>query len=112
MFDAHGLADFEKFTERDVIESQLMNGFWSPSEYVGFMKSFKYYDEKVSLERYLIVEPGGWREVFNWLQYFSRDSIERELQRAGFTIMVFAGSLKGDAVTGADSSFGIIALKK
>lgn len=111
VFDAHGIADFEKFTERDVIESQLMNGFWSPSEYVGFMKSFKYNEEKVSLERYLIVEPGGWREIFNWLRYFSRDSIERELKRAGFTIVVLAGSLKGDAVTRVGSSFGVIARK-
>jgi hypothetical protein len=34
--------------------------------------------EKLSLDRYLIIEPDGHREIYNWLQYFSLETLDAE----------------------------------
>lgn len=51
--------------------------------------------EKLSLDRYLIIEPDGHREIYNWLQYFSLGTLGAELRAAGFELEETAGSLAG-----------------
>ena len=109
VMDVLTLSDFAAFQERVLIERRLMDGFWSSGDYVGLMKSFKYERQKVSLDRYLVVEPVKQFEIFNWLQYFSRESLEAELAGAGFKIKAFAGSLTGEPVPEGGRSFGVVA---
>ena len=82
-----------------MVASRLLAGFWSPADYVGLMKSFKYEEHKISLERYLIVEPDRTWAIYNWLQYFSETSLKAELQAAGFRVRQLAGSLAGEPYT-------------
>ncbi|MGI9327506.1 MAG: class I SAM-dependent methyltransferase [Pseudomonadales bacterium] len=97
VMDVYTLSAFDVFEEQSLIEDRLWNGFWAPGEYIGFMKSFKYNAEKVSLERYLLIEPDKHWEIYNWLQYFSFSSLQGELSQAGFEIEHHAGSLSGEA---------------
>lgn len=64
-----------------------MNGFWAPLPYLGLKKSFRYRSERLSLERYLIFREAGTFEVFNWLQYFTPDTLWQDLAKAGFGAM-------------------------
>jgi len=99
VLDVYSLPAFTAFEERAVVASRLMDGFWSSSDYVGMMKSFRYEEHKISLERYLIVEPDREWAIYNWLQYFSEASLKAELQGAGFRVRQLAGSLAGEPYT-------------
>ena len=112
VMDVSTLSAFESFKEREIVADRLMDGFWSAGEYIGLLKSFKYLEQKVSLERYLIVEPNRKWEIYNWMQYFSQDSLERELRAAGFKLKEIAGSLTGEPLAQGSMSFGVIAINE
>jgi SAM-dependent methyltransferase len=107
--DVQSMRGFELYEEGDLIELNLMGGFWSPNDYLGMKKSFKYPSQKVSLDRYLIIEHDNQREIFNWLQYFSRASLEIELRSAGFEPEETAGSLAGDPLLEDSDVIAIVA---
>ncbi|MEM9624364.1 MAG: class I SAM-dependent methyltransferase [Pseudomonadota bacterium] len=86
VLDVFGMGTFAQHTESAQIEHRLMNGFWSADDYVGLLKSFKYADEAVTLERYLIIEQSRHWQVYNWLQHYSPDSLTREFAAAGFKV--------------------------
>ena len=81
-----------------------MNGFWAEGDYVGIQRSHVYPDEKLTLDRFVIIEPGETWEIFNWLQHFDADEIERELNAAGFSVGQMTGSLTGEPLA-ADSDY-------
>lgn len=95
--------------EQVAIEERLMGGFWADSGYVGIRRTWVYPEATLSLDHYLIVEPSEHWQIFNWMQYFSPDRIERELEAAGFTIRTLAGSLAGEALTEDSAEIGLIA---
>ena len=66
---------------------RLMDGFWAPEEYWGFMNTFKYDDMSVVLDKYTIIEPHRTRCVYNWLQYFSLDTLAEEFEQCGLRIV-------------------------
>lgn len=70
-----------------------MDGFWSAEDYYGFLNTFKYEREKVVLDKYTIVEAARTRTIYNWLQYYSLETLRREFAQSGFAI----GEVYGDA---------------
>ena len=109
VFDVHSMREFETHEEGDLIEFRLMNGFWSANDYLGLKKSFKYPSEKVSLDRYLIIEADEQRQIYNWLQYFSEETLATELRAAGFELEATAGSLAGEPLHEDSLLIGVIA---
>jgi SAM-dependent methyltransferase len=107
--DVLSMREFESYQEGDLIESRLMDGLWSANDYLGLKKSFKYLLEKVSLDRYLIIEADEQREIYNWLQYFSKESLAAELRAAGFELEATAGSLAGEPLHEDSGLIGVIA---
>lgn len=99
-------------TEKTIIEEKLMNGFWAETDYIGIQHSFVYPESRLSLDRYLIIEPNETWEILNWLQHFSLPGIESELKQAGFEITKVAAALTGEALTTDSDVIGIIARKK
>jgi len=86
LLDVYSLAAFDQREEVATYEANLLNGFWSPDKYYGFLNTFKYDEEKVVLDKYTIVEPERTRTVYNWLQYFAPEDLEKEFRDAGFSI--------------------------
>jgi len=66
---------------------RLMDGFWAPGDYWGFLNTFKYDESHVVLDKYAIIEPQQTRWVYNWLQYFSLDSLAAEFEQCGLRIV-------------------------
>jgi SAM-dependent methyltransferase len=83
VFDVYSLEAFAQKQEAVVLEENLMNGFWSPSRYLGILATHKYEAPAVSLDKYTIVEEQRQRQVLNWIQYFSPESIRAERQQSG-----------------------------
>lgn len=109
VLDVHSLCAFRNRAESSTCERNLMNGFWSPDAYYGFMNVFIYEAEKVTLDKYTIVEPERSWEVYNWLQYCSVDTLEEELGAAGLEIEDVLSSVAGDTFDADSDEFAVVA---
>jgi hypothetical protein len=88
-----------------------LNGFWSPEKNYAFLNTFKYEDEKVVVDKYTIVESDRTREVYNWLQYFSPENLEKEFSDAGFIIRGFYSDVAGTPFDSKSNEFSVVAEK-
>ena len=108
VLDVYSLKAFEEKQEGLICEKNQLNGFWSANPYYGFVASFKYEDEKVGLDKYTIVEEGGQKEVFNWLQHFTPDSLELEARAAGLKVEELHGDVAGNPYDAAATEFAVV----
>jgi SAM-dependent methyltransferase len=111
LLDVCSLAAFEGREERAGYELNLLDGFWSPNKYYGFLNTFKYEEEKVTLDKYTIVEAGRTWTVYNWLGHFSPDDIQREFGESGLTVDAFYGDVAGSAFDPGAAEFAVVASK-
>lgn len=108
VLDVYSLRAFDEKQERLVCEKNQLNGFWSPNPYYGFVASFKYDDDKVSLDKYTIVEENRQWEIYNWLQYFTPKSLEREAHAAGLQIDKLYGDVAGNSYDADGTEFAVV----
>lgn len=112
LLDVYSLNAFEHREEDVSYEENLLNGLWSPEKYYGFLTTFKYDDISVVLNKYTIVEAKRIRTVYNWLQYFSPESLQSEFEKAGFRRQEFYGSVAGTTFTESAFEFAIVGKRK
>lgn len=86
VFDVHSTKTFEGISEGTVLSRNPMNGFWTANDCYVFQSTWTYEPDAVSLDLFTIVEEGKIWRVYNWLQYFSPESITAELQSHGFEV--------------------------
>jgi len=111
LLDVYSLAAFDNRDEQAIYEVNLLDGFWAASTYYGFLNTFKYDEEKVVLDKYTIVEPARTRTVYNWLQYFSRESLQLEFSENGFVIEAFYSDVAGTSFDPDSTEFAVVATK-
>ena len=111
VLDVYSLTAFEQRAESSRYEMNLLNGFWSPEPYYGFLNTFKYEEEKVTLDKYTIVGRAKTRSVYNWLQYFSVESLNKEFREAGLAIAEVYSDVAGKPYDAEASEFAVIANK-
>ena len=109
--DVYSLAAFEQREETVKYAADLLNGFWSPNKYYGFLNTFKYEREKVVLDKYTIIEADRTRTVYNWLQYFSPEALEDEFVECGFKIENFYSDVAGASFDAKNEGFAVVARK-
>ncbi len=108
VLDVYSLKAFDEKQEGLVCEKNQLNGFWSADPYYGFVASFKYDEDKVSLDKYIIVEENRQREIYNWLQYFTPESLEREAHAAGLQVEGLYGDVAGSPYDAAAAEFAVV----
>jgi len=111
LLDVYSTTAFDQREETAKYEVNLLDGFWSPDKYYGFLNTFKYEEERVVLDKYTLVEQSGTRTVYNWLQYFSADGLEREFVDAGLAIEAFFGDVAGSPFDTDGTEFAVVARK-
>ena len=111
LLDVYSLNAFEQREETAVYEANLLNGFWSPNKYYGFQNTFKYEREKVVLDKYTIIEADRTRTIYNWFQYFSPETLEREFTECGFTIEKIFSDVAGTPFDSKANEFAVVAKK-
>lgn len=109
LFDVMSKASFDDYIQRSVFARNYMHGFWSPNDYFAFHHSHRYEKELVSLDRFTIIEEHSTWEIYNWMQYFTPDSIAAELFANGFEVVDVTTSF--DVDEDSEHSFGIVAKK-
>lgn len=112
LLDAYTLAAFMQVEEKAVYEKNQLSGFWSEDDYYAFVNTFKYDEEKVSLDKYTVFEPNRSKVIYNWLQYFSVESITREFEGSGFDIEAVYANVAGGDYSEEKYEFAIVAQKK
>ncbi len=85
-------------------------GFWSPEDYYCFVNTFKYEIEKVTVDKYTIIDESPRRVVYNWLQYFSEDSLRREFEENGFRVEALYSDVAGKTFNPESSEIAIVAI--
>lgn len=111
LLDVYSLSAFEQREEAATYELNQLNGFWSPHKYYGFLNIFKYDEEKVVLDKYTIIEFEHTRQVFNWLQYFAPEDLEREFKEASFSVKGFYSDVAGTFYDRKSREFAVVANK-
>ena len=111
LLDVYSLSAFDQREEGAAYEVNQLNSFWSPNKYYGFLNTFKYNEEKVVLDKYTIVESDRTRQVYNWLQHFAPEDLEKEFVDAGFLIKELHSDVAGTPYDRESNEFAVIAEK-
>ena len=109
LLDVYSLSAFEQKEEVATYEVNHLDGFWSSNRYYGFLNTFKYDEEKVTLDKYTIIEEKRTRVIYNWIQYFGSEDLEREFMEAGFSIKELFSDVAGAPYDRKSSEFAVIA---
>ena len=110
--DVFSLAQYAERQEGVSYGRRFMGGFWAGGDYFGFLNTFLYDDLKLVLDRYLIVEAEGAREVFNWLQYFDPRQLAEELAAAGLATEAVVDALTGGPWEDGSRMFAVVARRR
>lgn len=111
LLDVLSMNHFNETNEKSTFEYSPDNGFWSPHPYYEFCNTFKYQEEKVVLYKYTVVEKTQTREIFNWLQSYSLESLKKEFQDNGFDIVEYYSDVTGAPYKSDSKDIAIIAKK-
>ena len=111
LLDVYSLKSYNQREESATYELNQLNGFWSPEDYYCFVNTFKYEKEKVTLDKYTIIEESQTRTVYNWLQYFSRDSLRKEFEDNGFKVEEIYSDVAGKPFSSNSTEIAIVAKK-
>ena len=111
LLDVYSLNSFVQKEESTTYELNQLNSFWSPEDYYCFVNTFKYEEEKVTLDKYTIIEESRTRTVYNWLQHFSKDSLQGEFEENGFKVEDFYSDVAGSSFDPETSEIAVVAKK-
>jgi cyclopropane fatty-acyl-phospholipid synthase-like methyltransferase len=111
VLDACSLTGFGRRSEGSSFGKNLMDGFWSPGPYYGFLNTVKYEAEKVVLEKYTIIEEAKRKTIYNWLQYFSVEGLTREFNQAGLAVDEVFADVTGKPYDAGADEFAVVASK-
>ena len=111
LLDVYSMNAFGRREEVTSYEYLQLDGFWSSEKYYGFLNTFKYDEEKVILDKYTIIEEARTQTVYNWLQYFSPESLRKEFEENGFKIEEQYSDVAGTIFSPESAEFAIVAKK-
>ena len=111
LLDVDSLSHFVDYLETSSYTFSLDSGFWSSEPHHVFTNSFKYEPEKVVLEKYTIFENDRQREIYNWHQCYSQESLAKLFQENGFKIEAYYSNVAGDPFEVDSPAFAVVARK-
>jgi len=111
LLDVYSLTAYEQREETAMYEANLLNGFWSPNKYYGFLNTLKYERDKVVLDQYTLIEAERTRTVYNWLQYFSPEALKKQFTECGFTAEKLFSDVAGSPFDPTTHEFAVVARK-
>ncbi|WP_217358921.1 class I SAM-dependent methyltransferase [Ruegeria sp. HKCCA5491] len=110
LLDVYWMAAFDQREESRTYEKNQLNHFWHKEDYYCFLNTFEYDADSVVLDKYSIFpEKSEPETVYNWLQYFSPQSLSTELSAAGLEVTNFYGDVSGQAFSGQHPEFAVVA---
>lgn len=96
LMDVFTLNFMDTFSESMNLEYSAGNGFWSANPYYVFENTFKYKLEGIYLGKHTVIEQSRTREIYNWLQCYTPESLAAEFAAAGLKISATYANVAGD----------------
>ena len=113
LLDVYSMTAYAGRVEATLCEKNQLDHFWYAEEYYAFVNVFKYDNEAVVLDKYsLFPEHSKAETVYNWLQYFSPESLTEELSVAGFKVEQLCGNVAGEKFTNQSPEFAVVITKE
>lgn len=107
VFDVASMRAFESKAESTAFGHNYMDGFWSEKDYFAFHNTYRYENQNISLDHFVIIEEHDTWEIYNWMQYYTQESITSELKANGFEVVDIVDGFGADQAD--DTTFGVIA---
>jgi len=107
VFDVASMKAFEAKVESTTFGHEYMDGFWSDRDYFAFHNAYRYKDQNISLDHFVIIEENDTWDVYNWMQYYTPRSITSELNANGFELIDIVDGFGTNQTD--DKTFGVIA---
>ena len=111
LLDVDAIPCFEKARECSLIEENPQGGFWSPRPHYVITNQYKYEEEKLLLEKYVLIGADGMRTLYNWHQCYDRETLERLFREAGFRVDGVYSSVAGDPEEADSTVLAVVAEK-
>ena len=111
LLDVLSMQFFESAEEKITFEYSDGGGFWSEAPYYLFSNTYKYEAEKLYLDKHVIYEKARVREIYNWLQCYSVESLRDLFGQNGFEMRDRYKNLAGEAYDGNSIEFAVVAGK-
>lgn len=103
---------YQQIEEGTTLERVETNGFWSPNPYFEFNSTFKYDEDRVSLDKYTIIEENRTFEIYNWLKHFTPKEISCEFEENGLEIIEMYPEFGSPLEGGASEIMAIVGINK
>ena len=85
-------------------------GFWRPMPHLVLENGFKYKEEMIYLDQYVVIEANGEITVYrNWFQDYDRKMIVEELREGGFEVLSLWSDLIGTPLSEDSEWIGVVA---
>jgi 2-polyprenyl-3-methyl-5-hydroxy-6-metoxy-1,4-benzoquinol methylase len=111
ILDVFTLNFLNQVEEKRSYEFSEKDGFWSPGLCYVFQNTFKYETESLFLDKYVLYEKDHTREIYNWLQCYTPESLTREFEANGFRIIEQYANVAGDSYQADAAEMAVVAVK-
>ena len=102
---------YERIEEVTTLQRIEKEGFWSARPHYVFHSTFKYDADRVSLDKYTIIEEEKTFEIYNWLKYFTPEELSRELEESGLEITEIYSDFGGTSQMEGSEAMAVITQK-
>jgi 2-polyprenyl-3-methyl-5-hydroxy-6-metoxy-1,4-benzoquinol methylase len=109
--DVTSMQHFNDATEKTEYQYIPKGGFWSPGPHHVFKNSFKYERDHLLCDKYTVVENESEFEVFNWIQCYSVESLNKTFEQNGLRIVESFADVAGTPLTDDSRAFAAAATK-
>jgi SAM-dependent methyltransferase len=111
LLDVHTMFMYDRLKEGHGISYHADGEFFSEKPHFVLTNKYLYPEQHVSLDHYTIIEEDQTWDIYNWLQYFTKESIAAELSAAGFEVIDFYENVAGDAFRGENDVMAMLCRK-
>ncbi len=94
ILDVFTMDNYSNFTEGKKIYYEE-SGYWSMTPYICIERTFRYDDESLFLEQYIVITETTCKFYNNWNCAFNREKMRSQLENAGFNEIQFYSDATG-----------------
>jgi 2-polyprenyl-3-methyl-5-hydroxy-6-metoxy-1,4-benzoquinol methylase len=107
-FDVFTVNEYDRKAETMTIEKNALFGFWSDEDYFGILKTFKYDDLKVVLDKHTIIQKDSVKTVYNWLQHYTLSLLKNETATCGLKIVEVFSDVAGTTYSEDENTMAVV----
>lgn len=111
LLDVFSMASYQSFEEKRVWDTCPDGRFWTDEPHVALQYNTKY-NERVTLEQTTILTDHENKNYYLWMTYFTKETLQKEMEAAGFVVSGFYGDVKGSPYDENSPTLAVVLEKK